>query len=293
MGLKDKLRMSLRHIYPAIYHLFLNKISIANSEETINYIKKNKCSVCRFGDGEFNLMQGKGNGFQSYNYNLMLRLREVLEQKSSRQVIICIPYTLINQESLMPYARNFWKFYAVRHIAFLYRSLATQNMYFDSMISRFYIDFKDKKHSAYHISKLKELWENRNIVIVEGNMTRSGVRNDLYSKAASIQRIIAPCKNAFDKYSEIINTIKSNVDKQNLILISLGMTATVLAYDLSKLGYQAIDLGHIDIEYEWLQHKAENKSPVEGKYVNEAGDNGTFSPCTDSAYIEQIISQIN
>ena len=42
------------------------------------------------------------------------------------------------------------------------------------------------------------------------------------------------------------------MDKKNLILISLGPTATVLAYDLSKLGYQAIDIGHTDLEYELL-----------------------------------------
>ena len=29
------------------------------------------------------------------------------------------------------------------------------------------------------------------------------------------------------------------------MLLALGPTATVLAYDLSKLGYQAIDIGHL------------------------------------------------
>jgi hypothetical protein len=45
-------------------------------------------------------------------------------------------------------------------------------------------------------------------------------------------------------------------DKNILILISLGPTATVLAYDLAKLGYWAIDIGHIDNEYEWLKLEA-------------------------------------
>lgn len=55
-----------------------------------------------------------------------------------------------------------------------------------------------------------------------------------------------------------------------MIICALGMTATVLAYDLSNIGYQAIDLGHIDIEYEWLRMKATSKLPVPGKYTNEA-----------------------
>ena len=37
-----------------------------------------------------------------------------------------------------------------------------------------------------------------------------------------------------------------------LILISLGPTATVLAYDLSKTGVQAIDIGHITNMYDRL-----------------------------------------
>lgn len=48
------------------------------------------------------------------------------------------------------------------------------------------------------------------------------------------------------------------------------MTATVLAYDLSLYGYQAVDIGHIDIEYEWLRMGAKTKVPVPGKFTNEA-----------------------
>ena len=38
-----------------------------------------------------------------------------------------------------------------------------------------------------------------------------------------------------------------------LILLALGPTATVMAYNLAQKGYQAIDIGHIDIEYEWYR----------------------------------------
>ena len=37
------------------------------------------------------------------------------------------------------------------------------------------------------------------------------------------------------------------------VLIALGQTATVLAYDLSEAGLQAIDPGHVDVEYEWYR----------------------------------------
>lgn len=41
--------------------------------------------------------------------------------------------------------------------------------------------------------------------------------------------------------------------KDRLIIIVLGPTAKLLAYDLNKLGYRALDLGHMAKAYEWLK----------------------------------------
>ena len=57
--------------------------------------------------------------------------------------------------------------------------------------------------------------------------------------------------------------------KSYLVLLALGPTSTVLAYDLCKLWYQAIDDGHIDIEYEWFLRKVTKKIKIRNKYVNE------------------------
>ena len=78
----------------------------------------------------------------------------------------------------------------------------------------------------------------------------------------SIQRIICPVINAFNLYSKIVNTVKKKVSKNKLILIALGPTATLLSFDLYKLGYQSIDVGHVDIEYEWFLRNAKRKIPI-------------------------------
>ncbi|MDD7357228.1 MAG: GT-D fold domain-containing glycosyltransferase, partial [Streptococcus hyointestinalis] len=44
-----------------------------------------------------------------------------------------------------------------------------------------------------------------------------------------------------------------------LVLVMLGPTAKVLVKRLADSGIQAIDLGHIDSEYEWYQMKATHK----------------------------------
>ena len=81
-------------------------------------------------------------------------------------------------------------------------------------------------------------------------------------------------------------------EEGKLIILSYGPTATILAYDLAKLGYQAVDIGHLDIEYEWYQRGDKNGGVVKGKYTNEAMGGNNVEECTDEKYLSQIICDI-
>ena len=108
----------------------------------------------------------------------------------------------------------------------------------------------------------------------------------------SIQRIICPIENSFNIYDKIKKEVLK-VSKKRLILIALGPTATILSYDLYKLGYQAIDIGHVDIEYEWYLRKAKERIKIENKYVNEVSNGRkNISKIKDKNYYNQIISII-
>jgi glycosyltransferase family protein len=164
--------------------------------------------------------------------------------------------------------------------------------YYSSMISRFYIEYKDKSKIPYYIKKLKQIWDKKDILIIEGEMSRLGVGNDLFNNSKSIKRILCPAINAFNVYEKIISQAKK-IDKSNLILLALGPTSSVLAYDLYKIGYQVIDVGHIDIEYEWFLRKAKKKIQIENKYVNEAyGNKYKFGKVKDKNYYKEIICRI-
>ena len=119
-----------------------------------------------------------------------------------------------------------------------------------------------------------------------------GIGNNLFSNVKSINRILAPSKNAFSVYDKIINSALY-IDKNRLILLSLGPTATVLAYDLAKFGYQAIDIGHLDNEYEWYQAKADKRTSLPYKYVNEVNGGENVSEFESIEYQSQIIALIN
>ena len=60
------------------HKLLALKPNILGYDESIDYIIKKKCSLCRFGDGEFNLINGGDVSFQKYNPQLAQRLREIL-----------------------------------------------------------------------------------------------------------------------------------------------------------------------------------------------------------------------
>ena len=161
----------------------------------------------------------------------------------------------------------------------------------NSYISRPYIDFQNVRYAKRVFSALKQIWKNQNVIILEGEFTRLGVGNNLFDNVSSIRRILAPPENAYDYYDSYISHI-SDIYNGELVLIALGPTATVLASDLSKLGIWAIDIGHIDIEYEWFLKRVKEKVAIEGKYTNEVNDGNVVDEVIDSEYENQIICKI-
>ena len=259
--------------------------------ESIQYIIDNHCSVSRYGDGEFSIIWGGGNGFQQPNERLAKLLKKVIEADDVPNHMIGIPIYIKDFSSLRnPY--SYWPLIISRNYYRLKELLSLKRTYLNASMTRFYYELQDRSHSAEQISLLRKIWDNQDIVIVEGNQTRSGIGNDLYDNAKSIQRILGPATNAIDLYDEMLEAITNNVNKDKLILLSYGMAATVLAYDLAKLGYWAVDIGHIDIEYEWFRRKADDVIKVEGKYTNEAEGGNNVSECNDPKYLSQILIDI-
>ena len=82
--------------------------------------------------------------------------------------------------------------------------------------------------------------------------------------------------------------------KDHLVIIALGATATVLAYDLTLDGYQALDLGHIDIEYEWFLRGAKTAISIPGKYTNEVDSDDKVQGNIDTtSYEKEVVKIIN
>lgn len=122
-----------------------------------------------------------------------------------------------------------------------------------------------------------------------------GVGNDLFDNVKRINRILCPAVNAFSHYHEIRRMALEKIPKDDLVLIALGPTATVLAYDLFLAGYQAVDIGHADISYEWFLRDVQDPSgrvAITGKYVNEVAYGNEVEDIDDVDYNNQIIAMI-
>lgn len=259
-------------------------------EETLDIILEQNKSFARYGDAEFNHMANIAIGYQDGTKELSIRLIEILNS-NSKTCLICIPGSLHSLSGMVWQSKLMWmhligKFYKNYNSNFDFGKI-----YPNSLMTRPYMDLSNKNRSTSIFQKLKLIWENRDIIIVEGEYTKLGVGNDLFSNSTSIKRLITVSKNAFSKYDELYDEIKT-YNKDCVVLIALGATATVLAYDLSKIGFQACDVGHMDIEYEWFLKKTLKKTAIDGKFVNEVSTNNPMTSLNDEEYESQIIKKI-
>lgn len=259
-------------IYPNHWIPF-NKSNLAlmTIDETIDYIDKNKVSVARFGDGEFGIMnKSKSVNFQEINNCISERLIEII-QSSDKGILICLPNQLRYISETNRRDRKFWIEYTQKNLKDIQRHIQKNKIYGNAHITRIYMNFKNKNKTKERFDKFRKIWYKQDVLIVEGEYTRSGIGSDLYKEANSIERIICPSRNAFDKYDLILNEIiKSGTNK--LILIALGPTATILAYDLAQQGFWAIDIGHLDVEYMWMSNNAKKKTTLIGRYVDDVAN---------------------
>lgn len=262
--------------------------NVSSIDETLDKLLAGDCSMCRYGDGEFKVMLGKSNGFQQKDKKLAKRLKEVILTQEDG-VLLCIPNVTSDTPLRTESAVSFWNFFLKQYGAGVSKLLSPKIKYYNAHVTRLYMDYQPGGKSGEWFERLKKVWKGKELLIVEGEKTRLGVGNDLFDGAASIKRILCPSKSAFSVYDDILESVKVNW-KGELVLIALGQTATVLAYDLHINGIRALDIGHIDIEYEWFLKGAKEKTAVEGKFVKEVTDQ--LDSEEDKDYLNQIVLRI-
>lgn len=220
---------------------------VMSIQETLDEIIKNKKSMARFGDGEFNLLlenKKAQNIFQKKNEKLKERLLEVLNTTRDK-VLVCITpidskeYSKILKEK----EPKFWERYWLAKWKEVKKYFKVKKDYGNAMISRVDVFYE------CNLENIKKLWDKREVVFVYSKEGRFEKRKELFDNIKSQKEILVPAKEAFDKYEKILEECKKE-KKDKLFLLAIGATATILAYDLAMEGYQALDIGHFPNSYQ-------------------------------------------
>lgn len=268
---------------------------IESAENVLKKMVEDRSSLCRFGDGEFEIMRGRVRPwFQEPDDTLKNRLFEVLNARNSTlNLAIAQNYTGFEHYTEKA-ADGIREYMSGGTRAAILGFLDMKRVYYDAYVTRPYIIYRDKSNAEQLFPLWKKIWQDRSVIIVEGKYGRNGINNDLFDGAKRIRRIICPSKNAWSVYEIIKKSIHDIADKEDLICISLGPAATVLAYDLAEMGYQAIDIGQIDNEYDWYHLGVRERVPIEGKMVAEMRKNDDgIEILSNDKYFSQIVSVIH
>ena len=299
----DSLSLDMRLLQGNIRYEILDSINkkelinipkIKSCEDTIKEILENNKSICRFGDGEFACISGKLRAKFTTKYypELAERLIEVLNS-NEEGLMIALADNYGNLDKYSEQSVREIRHYMTEDVRREHNKLLNPDReYYNAYITRPYVLWKDSdRNAAARFDKLKQIWDKKDCVIIEGNQTRMGIGNDLFDNAASIKRIIAPAIDAFEKYDEILEAALNQSEDARYIL-ALGPVATVLAYDLYKSGRQALDMGHVDLEYEWFLQGKGVRQAVPTKFNNEFDGGTGVIDIHDEVYESQIVENV-
>ena len=257
--MKERIKKILFEMMYFLYNkkIIRNKLSVKSIEETIQALQNSNKSLVRYGDAELRMIDGNSVEFQNYDEVLAKRMLQVLQSNEER-LLVAIPDIFESLECYTDKSKAFWKEHLFFNRRLYYKYCAEKKTFYNAFVSRCYYMIADKEKSGYWFAELKKIWQEKDIMIVEGDVSHNGVDNDLFDEAKSLRRIICPGKSAYTVYDRILEQCLK-CSKDILFLVALGNTAKVLVDDLVKNGYRAIDIGNLDMEYDWFLAKAEIK----------------------------------
>ena len=287
--MKEKIKAVLADLVYWLYEkgIFKNRIHVMSVDETLDELLYHGKSLVRFGDGDIVTICGRKVAWQDKDPELGERIARILH--FDRDDLLVTVSDIFDGLSLYtPKSQRFWKNHLLMFRRIYKKYCTTERKYGNTFVSRMYYNFADKSLCAGWIDKFRKVWEGKEIVVVEGTGTHNGVGNDLLDNVKGLKRIICPSANAWFVYDQILEACME-FGTEKMFLVSLGSTAKVLADDLVRRGYRVLDIGNLDMEYEWFLHGADQKEKIPKHAVigREANEKAGYWE-----YLEQVCCEV-
>lgn len=283
--MKEQIKQIIVDFVYQLYRMRIlkNDIKVMSIDATLDKLLTTDISIIRFGDAELEIIEGNSTSFQKADKDLAEQLRSLLTKKTDK-ILVSIPDIFDSLDMYTEKSQRFWK----EHLLFFrkkYKKYCNDGyVYGNALVSRCYYMVQNKQQCGLWFEKTKELWENRKVVLVEGDISRNGVDNDLFDNVKSLERIICPGNNAYSVY-EKVKEVCFTYPKDTLFLLSVGNMAKVLVRDLVEKDYRALDIGNLDMEYYWyLEGVDYKKHPPKRDY--------TLSDKNKTAGFEKYLTEI-
>lgn len=269
--MKRKIKDILAAIVYFLYEkgILHNSVKVHSIDETIDELLQTNKSLVRFGDGEIVMIKGGDLMLQKASPEIAEGLAGILAYPYD-DLMVTIPGIFDTLSDHRKASRQFWK----DHLLFCRKTYEKycnpDRIYYTTFVSRCYYYAQDRNNCGRWFAKIRKIWENKDVVVVEGTRTHNGVGNDLLDTAASVERIICPPRDAYGAIPRILEACEV-YDKDRLFLLSVGVAAKFLALELFQKGYRVLDIGHMDMEYEWYVRQVPDKCKIE-KHEIESED---------------------
>lgn len=211
-----------------------------NFLETLDYVRDNKVSMTRFGDGEIRMMLRFEYKLRFQRNSLALRqaLRETIEyaQANPKKILLGFPH---------PYEDTHWTGVWVDIWEEAKELFGKSKVLGDAHVSRpvFFME-----HGQEGVEAWRSIWADKKIAVITGKGSRFELLPALFGSAMSTEFIWSSPTNGFEDIERLVAEAKKS--GAELFVISLGPAGTVLAANLAAAGKWALDIGHISDSYQ-------------------------------------------
>ena len=194
----------------------------------------NGFSISRWGDGEIKVMEGKAIAREPVPNPAMARELRRIAQRPNRNCLIGIP-------TLDPAGPHFENFNLYRARLLKYFNSRTGIKYVSALITR--PDAAPWIETPEYVEALVSIWDKKRVIAVVAEMGSKLAQYVRLTHPTPPLHVVCPRYGAY----EVIDRLERQVLAlmPDIVLLSCGPTATVLAHRLCRQGLQALDLGSV------------------------------------------------
>ena len=230
-----------------LYQFFLSmncvrKANLLSAEQTRDIVIKEKKSLIRLGDGELNILEGKGIHYQEANNTLQKEMGELIQYYIDKggncEYLLCMPNEFLKCYGTKLLKKRVWVSSWARFRYVFKKNYDRKIKYGEAFL------FATKYEDVY-----KQIWEEKEyIIFVHNNEKYAQAFKKKYGKEVVFIKV--PGQNSYQCVEEIVASIARAIGeicthKENgIVLLSAGPCAKTIVFRLKDIGVQIVDTGH-------------------------------------------------